>query len=55
MVQIESTPEFVSEAYGRMRGRLSKVRRRLAKPLTLSDKILLSHLDDPEGADLVPG
>ena len=55
MVQIESTPEFVSEAYGRMRVRLSKVRRRLAKPLTLSDKILFSHLDDPEGADLVPG
>ena len=55
MVQIESTPEFVSEAYGRMRDRLSVARRRVARPLTLADKILYSHLDDPEGADLVPG
>ena len=55
MVQIESTPEFVSETYGKMRDRLSTVRRRVAKPLTLSDKILFSHLDDPEGTDLVPG
>ena len=55
MVQIESTPEFVSETYGRMRDRLSTVRRRVARPLTLSDKVLFSHLDDPEAADLVPG
>ncbi len=55
MVQIESTPEFVSETYGKMRDRLSTVRRRVAKPLTLSDKILFSHLDDSEGTDLVPG
>ena len=55
MVQIESTPEFVGEAYGRMRDRLAAVRRRAMRPLTLSDKILLSHLDDPSGAELVPG
>ena len=55
MVQIESTPEFVSETYGKMRSRLSTARRRVARPLTLSDKVLFSHLDDPEEADLVPG
>jgi aconitase A len=55
MVQIESTPQFVSEAYAKMRTRLAILRRRVAKPLTLADKVLLSHLDDPDGADLVPG
>ena len=55
MVQIESTPDFVSQAYGRMRGRLSVARGRVARPLTLADKVLFSHLDDPAGADLVPG
>jgi aconitate hydratase len=31
------------------------VRRRLGKPLTLADKVLLGHLDDPEHQDLEPG
>ncbi|MGH7338984.1 MAG: aconitase family protein, partial [Candidatus Rokuibacteriota bacterium] len=31
------------------------VRRRLGKPLTLADKVLLGHLDDPERQDMVPG
>ncbi len=55
MVQIESTPQFVSEAYAKMQTRLAALRRRVAAPLTLADKVLLSHLDDPDGADLVPG
>lgn len=55
MVQIESTPQFVSEAYAKMQTRLAAVRGRVAKPLTLADKVLLSHLDDPDGAELVPG
>ena len=55
MVQIESTPEFVAGAYSQMKDRLAAVRRRAGRPLTLSDKVLLSHLDDPAGAELVPG
>jgi len=34
---------------------LAVVRRRLGRPLTLADKILLGHLDDPEHQELEPG
>jgi len=55
MASIDSTPEFVSQTYQRMEQTLAVVRRRVGKPLTLADKILLSHLDNPEHQDLVPG
>src|SRR5216683_4645341 len=55
MVEIESTPEMVSGLYDRMARNLAIVRRRLSKPLTLADKVLLGHLDDPERQDLEPG
>ena len=55
MVEIESTPAMVSGLYDRMARNLAIVRRRLSKPLTLADKILLGHLDDPEKQDLEPG
>jgi aconitate hydratase len=54
MTVIESTPEFVSAAYARMQERLSVIRSRLGRPLTLSEKILLGHLDDPQGQELKP-
>jgi aconitate hydratase len=34
---------------------LAVVRRRLGKPLTLADKVLLGHLDDPENQEMIPG
>ena len=55
MNSIDSTPEFVAEAYKKIEKRLEVVRRRLGRPLTLTEKILLGHLADPEGADLRPG
>ena len=55
MDRIGSTPEFVAEAYRKMEARLQTVRERLRRPLTLADKILLSHLDDPSGGELDPG
>jgi aconitate hydratase len=55
MNAIDSTPEFVAEAYKKIEKRLEIVRRRLGRPLTLSEKILLGHLADPEGADLRSG
>jgi aconitate hydratase len=55
MANIDSTPEFVSQAYQKMEQTLEIVRRRVGKPLTLADKVLLSHLDDPEHQELVPG
>ena len=51
----QSTPEFVAEVYRKMELRLQTVRERLGRPLTLSDKVLLSHLDDPAGSELDPG
>src|SRR5262245_26813740 len=41
--------------YESMQHKLEIVRRRLGRPLTLADKILLGHLDDPERQDLDPG
>ena len=54
MPTIESTSELVEAAYRRMRERLAIVRGRLNRPLTLSEKILFGHLDDPAGQDLEP-
>ncbi len=55
MVTIESTPEMAAKVYATMARNLKVVRRRLGKPLTLADKVLLGHLDDPEKQDLEPG
>jgi aconitate hydratase len=55
MSVIDSTPEFVSTAYNKISRNLEVVRRRLGRPLTLAEKVLLGHLDDAEAADLRPG
>jgi aconitate hydratase len=55
MVTIESTPDMVAGIYQTMERNLQIVRRRLGRPLTLADKVLLGHLDDPEHQDLEPG
>ncbi len=55
MASIDSTPDFVSDAYQKMERNLAVVRGRLGRPLGLADKVLLSHLDDPEGQELVSG
>ena len=45
MVTIESTPEMAANVYETMERNLTIVRRRLGRPLTLADKVLLGHLD----------
>ena len=55
MSTIDSTPEFVQQAYRKIEANLEIVRTRLGRPLTLTEKVLLGHLDDPEGADLSAG
>jgi aconitate hydratase len=55
MTSIESTPEMAAGIYGAMEHRLQIVRRRLQRPLTLAEKVLLGHLDDPERQELAPG
>ena len=53
--RIESTPEQIRAVYAAMRERLAVVRGRFGRPLTLTEKVLYGHLDDPAGQDLVPG
>jgi len=55
MVTIESTPEMVAGVYATMARNLDVVRQRLARPLTLADKVLLGHLDNPQEQALEPG
>ncbi len=52
---VAASPEFVQKTYDAMAKRLAVVRKRLGRPLTLTEKILYSHLDDPAGAELVRG
>lgn len=55
MVTIESTPEMATKVYETMERNLEIVRRRLGTPLTLADKVVLGHLDDPENQEINPG
>src|SRR5918999_4914470 len=46
-----STPiELVEQVYGRLAERVATGRRRLGRPLTLAEKILVNHLRDAENA-----
>jgi aconitate hydratase len=55
MMAIESTPEMAGRVYETMARNLQVVRGRLARPLTLADKAILGHLDDPQAGDIAPG
>src|SRR5437016_3446604 len=55
MVTIESTAEMAARVYETMERNLAIVRRRLGRPLTLADKVLLGHADDPEHQDMEAG
>lgn len=51
MAVTATTPtELVRGVYGRLASRVEIGRRRLGRPLTLTEKILFNHLDDAEGA-----
>jgi len=55
---IVPTVRSVTRLYAAMEARLAVVRRLLGRPLTLADKVLLAHLDEPESVAqtrLVPG
>ena len=53
--QIETTPESVRKIYDRMEKNLAVARKRLNHPLTLAEKVLFGHLDDPERQVFEPG
>ncbi|TKC92500.1 aconitate hydratase [Trinickia terrae] len=55
MSAIESPVAMATALYAQMEQKLAIVRRRKNQPLTLADKVLLGHLDDPEQQELVSG
>jgi aconitate hydratase len=55
MAKIETTPDMVKKVYESSRERLKTVRSRLNRPLTLAEKVLYGHLDDPQGQELERG
>ena len=55
MDTIESTPEMAARVYEKLAHNVEVARRRLARPLTLSEKLLIGHLDDPQHQELEPG
>lgn len=56
MTVSSSTPvELVERVYASLPERVDIGRRRLGRPLTLAEKILINHLADPEGQELERG
>ena len=55
MVTVEPTREVVSGLYQTLDRHLGIVRQSVDRPLTLTEKIFLSHLDDPTQTDVVRG
>jgi aconitate hydratase len=55
MLEIDSTPQYVTAIYAAMEQRLQTIRKRLSRPLTLAEKVLFGHLDNPSGQELRPG
>ncbi len=56
MAVTASTPiELVDRVYGRLGDRVALGRERIGRPLTLTEKVLVNHLRDPEAASLERG
>ena len=55
MATIETTKELVSNTYNTTRKNLEVISKRVNRPLTLAEKILFGHLDDPANQDLTAG
>ncbi len=53
--KIATTPAMVRAVYNKTRADLKIVRQRLNRPMTLAEKVLFGHLDDPKGQDLTRG
>ncbi len=55
MAQIETTKGMVKKVYETSRSRLEIIKKRLQRPLTLGEKILFGHLDDPQNQNCTRG
>eukprot|EP00741_Cyanophora_paradoxa_P005495 tig00000889_g5327.t1 len=47
--------KYIDDAYAKIETRLGVVRKRLARPLTLAEKVVYGHLDEPDKAEIVRG
>lgn len=45
----------LEDCYAKLAANIDIVRERLGRPLTLSEKVVYGHLDDPHNADIVRG
>ena len=54
-VEANTPIELIEGVYSTLEERLAIGRRRLGRPLTLAEKVLINHLDDPEGQALERG
>jgi len=54
-MKMEFTSRDVAAVYDKTRRNLEVARKRVARPLTLAEKILFGHLDDPSRQELAPG
>lgn len=55
MANIETTPELVKNTYKKTLERLAIVRKRLNRPMTMAEKFVYGHLDDPQNQELERG
>ena len=53
--KIETTPEMVKKVYETTKSKLQVIRQRLGRDLTLAEKIIYGHLDDPQNQELERG
>jgi aconitate hydratase len=53
--KIETTAEMVKKTYKNSEDRLAIVRKRLGRPITLAEKVVFGHLDDPQNQELKRG
>src|SRR5437868_6705642 len=55
MAQIETTPDMVKKVYQTTRTKTEVIKKRLGRDLTLAEKIMYGHLDDPQNQDIERG
>src|ERR1044072_2763134 len=55
MAKIETTPEMVRQVYKTSREKIAVVKGRLGRPMTLAEKVLYGHLDEPKTQELERG
>lgn len=53
--KIETTPEMVKKVYETTREKVAVVKKRLGRDMTLAEKIMYGHLDDPQNQEIKRG